>query len=109
MGSAGELYILGDGHPGPNGKYIMAVAHYAVVFQADPRGAITSGLRFWAGPYGVAQDFAEGVWDLVWDIVRTNPHCDLGGVTKGRVGCSSCRQPRSRLLVAPDKRYPLCA
>lgn len=73
----GEWYDETD-HPNSKGKYVMACAHYAAIFQADPHGAVISGLRYWRGPYSVEQSFAEQVWDIVWDEVQTNPYCKLG-------------------------------
>jgi hypothetical protein len=35
------------------------------VFGEDPKGCITSGLRFWKGPYEVDRKFAEQVWEVV--------------------------------------------
>lgn len=74
VSSMADLYG-GDGHLGPRGKYVEAVAHFSVIFQADPHGAITSGLRFWKGPYSVSTGFAEVVWDICWDIVQSDPYC----------------------------------
>jgi hypothetical protein len=68
-----ELYQDGV-HLKPEGKYVEAVTHYATVFQDDPHGCITSGLRFWRGPYRVDQEFAEVVWDVVWEVVTTYAH-----------------------------------
>ena len=68
-----ELYQDGV-HLKPEGKYVEAVTHYATVFEDDPDGCITSGLRFWRGPYGVDKEFAEVVWDVVWEVVTTCPH-----------------------------------
>ena len=47
-----DLYADGA-HLNSEGKYLEAVTHYAAVFQEDPHGCITSGLRFWKGPYSV--------------------------------------------------------
>jgi hypothetical protein len=68
-----DLYADGV-HLNSEGKYVEAVTHYAVVFQEDPHGCITSGLRFWKGPYGVHKSFAvfssisrwsdHGAWGL---------------------------------------------
>jgi hypothetical protein len=67
-----DLYEDGV-HLKPEGKYLEAVTHYATVFQDDPHGSITSGLRFWDGPYGVEPKFAEVVWDVVWQVVTSDP------------------------------------
>jgi len=63
-----DLYADGV-HLKAEGKYLQAVTHYAVVFQQDPHDVITSGLRFWKGPYGVDQRFAEVVWDVVVEVL----------------------------------------
>ena len=52
-----DLYEDGT-HLKSEGKYLEAVTHYATVFQADPHGVITSGLRFWRAPYSVDRAFA---------------------------------------------------
>jgi hypothetical protein len=67
-----ELYQDGV-HLKPEGKYVEAVTHYATVFRDDPHGSITTGLRFWRGPYGVDKEFAEVVWDVVWEVVTGYP------------------------------------
>jgi len=67
-----DLYADGV-HLNAEGKYLEAVTHHATVFQDDPRGAITSGLRFWKGPYGVKQEFAKVVWDAAWRVVKKHP------------------------------------
>ena len=64
-----DLYVDGV-HLKAEGKYLEAVTHYAVVFQDDPHGSITSGLRFWKGPYGVDKAFAEIVWDVVMEVAE---------------------------------------
>jgi len=63
-----DLYADGV-HLKAEGKYLEAVTHYAVVFQQDPHDCITSGLRFWKGPYGVDRAFAETVWDVVVEVL----------------------------------------
>ena len=68
-----DLYADGV-HLKSEGKYVEAVTHYATVFQDDPHDCITSGLRFWKGPYGVDKAFAEVVWDVVWEVVTSNPN-----------------------------------
>lgn len=60
-------------HLKAEGKYMEAVTHYATVFGEDPHGVITSGLRFWKGPYSVDPKFAAAVWDVAWEVVRTYP------------------------------------
>jgi len=64
-----DLYADGV-HLKSEGKYLEAVTHHATVFQQDPHGCITSGLRFWKGPYEVDQAFAETVWDIVAEVVE---------------------------------------
>jgi hypothetical protein len=64
-----DLYADGV-HLKSEGKYLEAVTHYAVVFQDDPHDCITSGLRFWKGPYGVELPFAEAVWDVVTEVTE---------------------------------------
>ena len=68
-----ELYADGV-HLNSEGEYVEAVTHYATVFQDDPHDCITSGLRFWKGPYGVDKAFAEVVWDVVWEVVTSDPN-----------------------------------
>jgi hypothetical protein len=66
--------LFADGvHLKSEGKYVEAITHFATVFQQDPHGSITSGLRFWRGPYGVDKEFAKEVWDVAWEVVRTYP------------------------------------
>ena len=65
-----DLYEDGV-HLKSEGKYLEAVTHYATVFQEDPHGVITSGLRFWKARYSVDQKFAESVWDVVSEVVTT--------------------------------------
>ena len=72
-----DLYQDGV-HLKSEGKYVEAVTHYATVFGDDPHGAITTGLRFWRGPYGVEKEFAEVVWDVVWEVVTTYTHTGIG-------------------------------
>ena len=67
-----DLYADGV-HLKAEGKYVEAVTHYATVFADDPHGTITSGLRFWRGPYSVEVDFARIVWDVAWQVVTTYP------------------------------------
>jgi hypothetical protein len=64
-----DLYADGV-HLKAEGKYLEAVTHYAVVFQDDPHDCITSGLRFWKGPYGVDKAFAEVVWNVVAKVTK---------------------------------------
>ena len=68
-----DLYADGV-HLKAEGKYVEAVTHYAAVFADDPHGCITSGLRFWKGPYKVEKAFAKTVWDVVWRVVTMYPH-----------------------------------
>lgn len=77
-----ELYADGV-HLKSEGKYVEAVTHYATVFQDDPHGSITSGLRFWRGPYSVRREFAEVVWDVVWEVVTSCPLSGNQPVTAG--------------------------
>jgi len=60
-------------HLNSAGKYLEAATHYATVFQDDPHGTIISGLRFWKAPYSVEKQFAEVVWDVVWEVVTSYP------------------------------------
>jgi hypothetical protein len=73
-----DLYEDGV-HLKSEGKYVEAVTHYATVFQDDPHGSITAGLRFWRGPYSVDKQFAEVVWDVVWEVVTTYPYTGVKG------------------------------
>jgi len=68
-----DLYADGV-HLKAEGKYVEAVTHYATVFADDPHGCITSGLRFWKGPYEVDRAFAKIVWDTAWHVITTYPH-----------------------------------
>jgi len=68
-----DLYADGV-HLKSEGKYLEAVTHYATVFRDDPHDCITSGLRFWKGPYEVNEKFAEAVWDVVWEVVTSDPN-----------------------------------
>lgn len=77
-----DLYADGV-HLKSEGKYVEAVTHYATVFRDDPHGCVTSGLRFWRGPYSVSKDFAKVVWDVVWEVVTTYP---FTGVKAGEHG-----------------------
>lgn len=67
-----DLYSDGV-HLEAEGKYLEAVTHYATIFGDDPHGCITSGLRFWKGPYGVEAAFAKTVWDVAWEVITTDP------------------------------------
>lgn len=60
-------------HLKSEGKYLEAVTHYATIFQDDPHGCITAGLRFWKGPYAVDRAFAEHVWDVAWKAIARHP------------------------------------
>ena len=75
-----ELYADGV-HLKSEGKYVEAVTHYATVFADDPHGCITSGLRFWKGPYAVNDDFAKAVWDVAWQVVTTYPDTGVNTTT----------------------------
>lgn len=77
-----DLYADGV-HLKSEGKYVEAVTHYATVFQDDPHDCITSGLRFWKGPYGVDKKFAEVVWDVVWDVVTSDPNTGVESTGEG--------------------------
>jgi hypothetical protein len=68
-GHIADLYADGV-HLKAEGKYLEAVAHYAVVFQQDPHDCIISGLRFWKGPYGVDKAFAEVAWEVVAEVTK---------------------------------------
>lgn len=74
-----DLYADGV-HLTSEGKYLEAVTHYATIFQDDPHGVITAGLRFWKAPYEVDESFARIVWDVVWEVVMRDPKT---GVTAG--------------------------
>jgi hypothetical protein len=76
-----DLYADGV-HLKSEGKYVEAVTHYATVFQDDPHNCITSGLRFWKGPYGVEKEFAEVVWDVVWKVVTSDPNTGVKPASK---------------------------
>jgi len=66
--------LFDDGvHLNSEGKYVEAVTHFAAVFGEDPHGVITGGLRFWKAPYSVNEEFAEVVWDVVWEVVTSYP------------------------------------
>ena len=52
---------------------VEAVTHFATVFEEDPHDGITSGRRFWRGPYSVDKEFAKVVWDVTWEVVTTYP------------------------------------
>jgi PKD repeat protein len=77
-----------DGHLSALGKYVEAIAHYSVIFQADPHGAITSGLYFWKARYSVDEAFAEVVWDLTWPVVSNDPYCKVMVGATGSGGTS---------------------
>ena len=87
-----DLYEDGT-HLKSEGKYLETVTHYATVFQEDPHGVITSGLRFWKAPYSVDPKFAEIVWDVVWDVVTTYPQT---GVKKA---VPSIAEPKQKIAV----------
>jgi hypothetical protein len=65
-----DLYADGV-HLNSEGKYLEAVTHYAAIFQQDPQGSITTGLRFWKAPYSVDKAYAEVVWDIVAEVTKT--------------------------------------
>lgn len=55
-----------DIHLNPLGSYLIALGHFAVIFDADPRG-LPAGVPAQGGP-----DAAQAAWmqALVWDVVR---------------------------------------
>ncbi len=73
-----DLYADGV-HLKSEGKYLEAVTHYATVFEDDPHGCITSGLRFWKGPYEVDEGFARVVWDVAWEVITKDPLTGVKG------------------------------
>ncbi len=80
-------FLEDKSHLNNDGKYVEAVTFFATIYKEDPHGVITEGLKFWRGPYGVKKEFAQAVWDVVWDVVRsyryTGVHPD-GPVTLGK-------------------------
>jgi hypothetical protein len=61
-------------HPNAKGGYLIALAHFAVIFGRDPHTIPT--LRGEAGwPSAEQQDWMK---DLVWDVVRAYPDSGLG-------------------------------
>jgi hypothetical protein len=64
-----DLYADGV-HLNSEGKYVEAVAHFAIVFQEVPHESIISDLRVWKAPYSVDKAFAEVVWDVVVEVTK---------------------------------------
>jgi len=50
-----------------------------LVWQHDRRGAITSGLYFWEGPYSVSAEFAAQAQGVAWDVVRKHALSGVAG------------------------------
>ena len=81
-----DLFLIPDGHYSSLGKYVEAVVQYTVIYQRNPKDAITSDLYFWQARYSVPRPFADSVWSLAWQIVQTNPYCRFTsqtGVSQG--------------------------
>jgi PA14 domain-containing protein/putative Ig domain-containing protein len=82
-------FLEDKSHLNNDGKYVEAATFFAVIYREDPHGAITDGLKFWRGPYGVKKEFAEVVWDAVWDVVSTYRYTGVhpsGPVILGKSG-----------------------
>lgn len=56
-------------HVGPIGAYLMALAHFAVIYRRDPRTIP----NFAAEPGWPRPETADWMKSLVWDVVRAHP------------------------------------
>jgi hypothetical protein len=84
VASRADLFARGpDGaadpiHLNDLGNYLVALAHYAVLYQRDPRGARFRLAAHWAAP---TADAAALMQDAVWQAVRAHPKTGLPGGT----------------------------
>lgn len=67
-----------DIHPGPLGEYLIALAHFAVIFNRDPHG-LPAGVPSKGGP---SPGQASWMQDLVWRVVSTYPKALTDGSGK---------------------------
>ena len=63
------------------GMYMFCCLMYAAIYQKKPHDSITSGLEFHkykgVGGYSVSEEFAQIAWDLVWDVLCSEPYTGI--------------------------------
>ncbi|MDG5816997.1 carbohydrate binding domain-containing protein [Chitinispirillales bacterium ANBcel5] len=74
-----DLFSSDSVHLNSKGMYINAVTHFATIYGEDPHNSPISGLRHWQGAYGVSQEFAEAVWEVVWTVVSNHDYTGFSG------------------------------
>ena len=72
-GNALEL-VEDKSHLGDDGRYVECVTFFATIYREDPHDCITDNLHFWHHKINVKREFAEVVWNVVWDVVRKDPY-----------------------------------
>jgi len=75
--SVKEMLERSGAHTEPKGSYILALAHYCAIFRSRPHGMVIdhSLTPYEEGTFTVPQDFAEYMWDMVWEVAVNEPYC----------------------------------
>ncbi|GAB4167614.1 MAG: hypothetical protein Fur0032_05680 [Terrimicrobiaceae bacterium] len=74
----------GTGHFNARGRYLATLTLFSTMFRVPPTGAVRQNF---ASGYSVSEAFAEYAWDLVWDVVSSEPYAAMntdGGLPSAR-------------------------